>query len=210
MQLLIATHNRGKIREVRRVLEQLPVTLRTLDEFPNVVTVEETGVTYSENAVLKALGYAQQTGILTLADDSGLEVDALDGGPGVFSARFGKGAASNADRLKKLLTMTSQSPSKARTARFVCCLAVADVESNSATPCAQLVTVIEKHCDGSIATMPRGENGFGYDPIFVPAGYSATFGELSDEVKRRISHRGKALTAFSTFLTSRIGNLTDR
>ncbi|HSS19493.1 MAG TPA: non-canonical purine NTP pyrophosphatase [Pyrinomonadaceae bacterium] len=203
MQLLIATYNEGKVQEVREALTSLPLTLRTLDDFPNIQPVNETADSYYGNAVLKAVGYASQTGLMALADDSGLEVDALDGKPGVFSARFGGEGASNADRVQKLLRMLSTTPDESRTARFVCCLALAGVQQGLPVAGAtnlQVLTTFEEYCAGSIGHVASGHNGFGYDPIFVPLGYNQTFGELPNEVKNTISHRGKALAAVRKFL----------
>lgn len=209
MEILIATYNLGKIREVSEALSPLPITVRTLDEFSNIEAVAETGDTYAANAVLKAVGYANQTGVLALADDSGLEVEALGGQPGVLSARFGGEGASDEDRIQKLLTMTFAVPAKARGARFVCCMAVAQPETDRSHDNG-LLTVIEKHCEGALTTASRGTNGFGYDPIFIPSSYTETFGELSSEIKSKISHRGQALTAVRAFLIARLAsNLTE-
>lgn len=202
-EILIATHNPGKIREVEEALHWLPVKLRYLHEFADVSTVNEVGRTYEENAVIKAVGYAKQTGVCALADDSGMEVDALGGKPGVFSARFGGEHTSDRDRIEKLLTALSQNENSDRNARFVCCMALAgwEITRDSAVarePC--LLTVTEACCKGTIAPQARGANGFGFDPVFVPAGYSSTFAELSTETKAAISHRAQALTAIRAFL----------
>lgn len=195
-ELLIATHNRGKIRELASWLGRLPLRLRSLDEFPSIQEVAETGTTFVENAVLKATGYARQTGLWSLADDSGLEVEALDGAPGVFSARYAGAQASDAERVELLLEELAQTKDTERRARFVCVIAIA-------TPDAQLANVAEGICEGHLTHAARGRSGFGYDPIFVPRGYEQTFGELPDEVKRSISHRARALEATSTFLRQR-------
>lgn len=192
-ELLIATYNPGKIRELESLLGALPLRLRSLREFPTVREVDETGATFAENAVLKATGYARQTRLWTLADDSGLEVEALGGAPGVFSARYGGPEASDADRVRLLLEELSRVNDRQRRARFVSVIAIAD-------PDAQLSNVAEGICDGHLAYAPRGTNGFGYDPIFIPDGYEQTFGELTDEVKKSISHRARALAATSSFL----------
>jgi XTP/dITP diphosphohydrolase len=202
-EMLVATRNPGKVREIQEALSALPLKLRYLVEFANVSTVGEDGRTYEENAALKALSYAKQTGVCALADDSGLEVDALGGMPGVFSARFGGDHASDQQRIDKLLTALSQHQDKERTARFVCWMALAGWESkedrvNRAEP--SLLRVAEASCEGSITTAVRGANGFGYDPVFVPAGYDATFGELPSAVKSQISHRALALSAMREFL----------
>ncbi len=211
MEILIATANPGKIREVSEALESLPITIRTLKEFSQVEPVAETGKTYEANAVLKAVGYANQTGVLAIADDSGLEVQALGGQPGVLSARFGGVGASDADRVQKLLKMISEVPEGERGARFVCCIAIAQpTMRRPILPGDQSLAIIEKYCSGVLTTESRGHNGFGYDPIFVPDGYVKTFGELPNEIKRKISHRGQALSAVCAFLITRFGsNLTD-
>lgn len=204
MELLIATHNAGKIREIQQALAGLPITLRYLTEFASVSTVEETANTYEANAILKALGYAQQTGLYALADDSGIEVDALDGLPGVLSARFGGDGASDQDRRQKLLGELLPHRNCEPTARFVCLMAVAGWPSTTSNPnknAPQVLNVSEGTCEGAIAEESRGMGGFGYDPIFIPSGYKETFGELSAEVKARLSHRAKALVATRAFLT---------
>jgi XTP/dITP diphosphohydrolase len=193
VELLIATRNAGKVREVRPLLEGLPVRLRSLAEFSEVTEVAETGSTFAENAVLKARGYAAQTRLWTLADDSGLEVDALGGAPGVFSARYGGEGASDATRTARLLTELSRTGDTNRRARFVCVIAIADSD-------ARLVNTSTATCEGSIALAPRGENGFGYDPVFIPDGFQESFGELPLKIKQRISHRARALKAARSFL----------
>lgn len=193
-ELLIATRNAGKVCEVEMLLERLPLRLRSLSEFPEIVEVEETGATFAENAALKARGYAAQTRLWTLADDSGLEVEALGGAPGVFSARYAGGAcASDGERIVHLLTELSRTGDTERRARFVCVIAITD-------PDARLVNTSTGTCEGSIALAPRGMNGFGYDPIFIPDGYQQSFGELSPEIKQHISHRARALEAARSFL----------
>jgi XTP/dITP diphosphohydrolase len=206
LEILVATANPGKVFEVEEALRSLPVKLRFLKEFSNIASVEEVGATYQENATLKAMGYADKTGVLALADDSGLEVDLLSGGPGVYSARLGGDHSSDSDRVQKLLNSLAKHEAEPRYARFVCCMALAtsrkggpnDVEG------AQLLTVVEGTCEGTIALSPRGSRGFGFDPVFVPAGYSQTFAELPSEVKGEISHRAKALAAIREFLAGRL------
>jgi XTP/dITP diphosphohydrolase len=194
-ELLIATTNRGKIVELRSLLSSLSLSLRSLDEFPEVTDVPETGATFAENAILKARGYAAQTQLWTLADDSGLEVDALGGAPGVYSARYGGESLSDADRVKLLLEALSKSNDANRHARFVCVIAIAD-------PSGEILNLSTGVCEGRIAYEPRGANGFGYDPVFVPEGYEQSFGELTTSIKETISHRGRALSAAQTFLLS--------
>jgi XTP/dITP diphosphohydrolase len=203
LELLVATRNRGKIREIQETLFSLKVKLRYLEEFGRVSTVDEVGRTYEENAVLKAVGYATQTGVCALADDSGLEVDALGGRPGVLSARFGGDHASDNQRIEKLLKAIAQYADQKRTARFVCCIALAGWEPKDhgvVRTKARLIGITEGRCEGVIATSPHGKNGFGYDPVFVPAGYEATFAELPSIVKWKISHRALALVAMRDFI----------
>lgn len=201
LDLIIATHNQGKIREIQQMLSGLEVRPRTLDEFPAIVSVEEVGFSYAENASLKALGYARQTGICSLADDSGLEVDALGGRPGVYSARFGSPNLSDGERTEKLLLTLADSDSQ-RSARFVCVMAFAGwltEDPQGAGP--QLLHLSEGTCEGSIAPQASGSQGFGFDPVFIPHGYSQTFAELPSKVKKRISHRAKALAKMRLFLS---------
>jgi len=204
LEVLIATGNAGKILELEDALHGLPVKLRYLSEFPEVSPIEEVGHTYEENAILKALGYAAQTGISALADDSGLEVVALGGIPGVLSARFGGENASDRDRTEKLLGVLMPYQDRERAARFVCCMAFAGWQpgdSEGQPPQPRVLNVSEDTCEGLIEVEPRGTGGFGYDPVFIPHGYAETFGELPEQVKRRVSHRAKALSAMRTFLT---------
>ena len=192
-QLLVATRNPGKIGEFAQMLTGLPVELRALSEFPDIPEAEESGATFVENAALKARFYSRQAGIWTLADDSGLVVDALDGAPGVFSARYAGPGASDAQRNERLLAELRETKSRDRRARFVCVIALAGPARDEA----DFFTGV---CEGAIAEEPRGAGGFGYDPLFVPEGYAQTFGELSAEVKNRISHRARALQAAARFL----------
>jgi XTP/dITP diphosphohydrolase len=208
LEILVATRNPGKLREIQDGFRSLPVRLRYLEELSNVSPVDEVGRTYEENAIFKALGYSKQTGVCALADDSGLEVDALGGGPGVFSARFGGDHASDHERIEKLLTALSQHRGQERRARFVCCIALTgwkreEEQTHGAAP--RLLHVTEAKCEGVIATGLRGTNGFGFDPVFVPTGYSRTFAELSAEIKATISHRALALAAMREFLDLWLG-----
>lgn len=183
-ELLIATKNVGKIKELEIMLADLPVRLKGLNDFPKIDEVEETGTSFLENAVLKAQSYALQTKCFALADDSGLEVAALDGAPGVFSARYAGENATDNDRIEKLLKELENI--NERRARFVCSIAVADDSG-------KIRFAADGVCDGTIALKASGSNGFGYDPIFIPDGFSNTFGELSSDIKQQISHRGRAL-----------------
>ena len=194
-ELLVATGNPGKLREIRALLCDLPIRLLSLADFPNIEEVAETGSTFVENAALKAFGYARQAGILTLADDSGLEVDALGGAPGVRSARYLGDQASYADRMNALLTALKTANGDARTARFICALAIASDKQ-------EMLYTTEGTCEGRIAEAPRGSGGFGYDPVFLPQGFTRTFGELPADLKNTISHRGRALAKAHQFLAS--------
>jgi len=164
-----------------------------LDDIPGLEPVLETGGTFVENASLKASGYAKQSGLLTLADDSGLEVDALKGAPGVLSARYAGEGASDRQRVEKLLADLSNVEASGRTARFVS--AVATAISNGSIP-----NISVGICEGRIAFEPQGTGGFGYDSIFIPAGSEMTFAELPPEIKNQISHRHSALEKAHKFL----------
>jgi XTP/dITP diphosphohydrolase len=197
-ELLIATRNPGKVREVESLLGPLNLRLRSLAEFPSTREVEETGSTFEENAAIKARAYAVQTGCWTLADDSGLEVEALGGAPGVLSARYGGAGATDAERIELLLSALSRTPDAGRRARFVCVVAIAD-------SAAELRALYTGTCEGRISHAPRGSGGFGYDPVFVPDGYDESFGELPPEIKQGISHRARALKAALPFLLDHFG-----
>ena len=192
-ELLIATNNAGKIRELCGLLVNLPLRLRQLSEFPQIEEVEETGKTFAENALLKARLYGRQTNFWTLADDSGLEVDALNGAPGVLSARYAGRHATDEERNARLLAELSLTNDEQRTARFICAIALYDPETRA-------TEIFNGTCEGHIAKHPRGHHGFGYDPLFIPSGYTHTFGELSEVVKQQISHRARALAAFRVYL----------
>lgn len=197
-EILIATTNGGKLREIRRILHDTPVALRTLADFPHVVVPEETGATFAENARQKALHYANATGITTMAEDSGFEVDALKGEPGIYSARYLREDANYDERFADIYRRVRESGSTDRSARFVCALAVAhhsDILFETAA------TV-----EGLLAEDAAGPHGFGYDPIFYYPAYGKTFGEVSDEEKMAVSHRGHAMRRFRTHLA---GGLQD-
>lgn len=193
MKLLIGTKNQGKIRELNELLADLPIEVAGLHEFPNITEPEETGATFAENAALKAGYYARKTGVCVLSDDSGLEVEALDGAPGIFSARYAGENATDAERSLKLVDELKQTGDDARRARFVCVAAIADETG-------EIVFEAEGICEGAIADEPCGVNGFGYDPIFIPDGFEQTFGELSSTVKGEISHRARAIKKILRFL----------
>jgi XTP/dITP diphosphohydrolase len=200
LEVLNATTNRGKISEFQESLKRLQLQLRNLDEFLDVSPVEEVGTTYEENATIKALDYAGQTALPALADDSGLVVDALGGMPGVFSARFGGDSLSDRDRTAKLLMTLNKHRGQERTARFICCMALAVPGDRNEGGNPQIIHTARGECGGLIAEEARGTNGFGYDPVFLPAGYSASFAELPDTIKRAISHRAHALATMRDFI----------
>lgn len=197
--LLIATSNKGKVAEIASLLEGLEGSdcrVIGLEDLPQVPPpVEETGTTFAENALIKADYYHAATGLLTLADDSGLEVDALDGRPGVYSARYGGESSSSVRQIALLLDEMKDTPEEKRTARFVCVVALAG--SAAGPPIRQ---IFEGRCEGKIAFAPRGAGGFGYDPIFIDTKLGRTFAELSPEEKSSRSHRGKAIRAAVEYL----------
>lgn len=196
MKLLVATRNPGKKREYAELLEGLGLELVTLDEAGIDLEVEETGATFAQNALLKARAYRDASGLPTLADDSGLEVDALGGAPGVRSARYAGEGATDADRYRKLLGEIAGVPEGRRGARFRCVIAVAWPEGP--------VDTAEGACEGHITREPRGEHGFGYDPVFHVDELGRTMAELPPEVKNRISHRARAARAIRTALQGRM------
>jgi XTP/dITP diphosphohydrolase len=189
-KLLVATNNPGKIREYKDLLQGLPdqvvITFPTQEGLD--LDVEELGDTFAENARIKAVAYAQASGLLTMADDSGLEVDALDGAPGVRSARYAGPGANDVDRYRKLLAEMAGIPPGERAARFRCVVALALPDGP--------VYTADGTCEGEIGFAPRGEQGFGYDPVFLVEGHGGrTLAELEPEVKNQISHRARAVAA---------------
>jgi XTP/dITP diphosphohydrolase len=190
--LVLATRNRGKVRELEALLADLPVRVRTLDDYPDVPVLPEVGRTFAQNATGKAVAVARATGQVALADDSGLEVDALGGAPGVDSATFLGPRASDDDRNRWVLARLRGLAEGLRTARYRAVIAIAAPGGT--------VRTFEGTCEGRIADAPRGEGGFGYDPIFVVPAYGRTMAELPPEVKNRISHRAKALAAARAYL----------
>jgi XTP/dITP diphosphohydrolase len=190
-KLALATKNPGKIKEILEICADWPVSWLTAEdaEWPDV---EETGETYRENALLKAMEVARILGVPAVADDSGIEVDALGGAPGPRSARFAGEHASDSENLSLLLARVADVSDGERTARYRCVAACAWPEGRAID--------VEETCEGRLVLEPRGSGGFGYDPAFVPIGFSLTMAELSPEEKNRISHRGKALRALGDAL----------
>lgn len=193
-RLLIATNNPGKLKEYREIFKELPLTVTSPQEERISLLVEECGRSYAENAILKARAYARASGLLTLADDSGLEVEALRGEPGIFSSRYG-GKASDEDRYRLLLERMKGIPWEKRRARFVCFAALVTPQGE--------VEIAEGSCQGVIAFAPRGEHGFGYDPVFYLPEQDCTMAELDPEVKNRISHRAQAALKIKKVLQER-------
>ena len=183
-KLLLATNNTGKIKEYRSLLQGIPFELVTPKEIGISMDIEENGTTYKENARLKAYAMAKKSGLLTLADDSGIQVDALNGAPGVMSARYASENASDVERVNYLLSKLKDVPQEKRTARFCCVIAIAQPDGQ--------VDFCDGECKGIIALEPCGKNGFGYDPIFFFPEYGKTMAELPIEIKNQISHRGRA------------------
>jgi XTP/dITP diphosphohydrolase len=197
LKLLAATRNPGKLNEIRTILGDLPCEIVSLADFPEVAEPEETGASFTENAALKARWASDATGLLTLADDSGLEVDALDGKPGVKSRRFEGEETPFPEKMRKILTLLKETQGKKRAARFRCVVALADPVTG--------VGVWQGACEGEIAGEMRGNNGFGYDPIFYYPPLGKTFAELTPEEKNRVSHRAMALAKAKAALLEKIG-----
>ncbi len=193
-RLVLATGNRGKIREIRHLLSDLGMEVLTCDDFDGWPELVERGETFEENAASKALELSRWAGTPALADDSGLEVEALGGEPGVRSARYAGRQGDDAANIARLLRETDGLPPEGKGARFVCVLVLASPDGESLE--------IRETCEGSLTTSPRGELGFGYDPVFVPLGSERTLAEMSLEEKNAISHRGKALRLLRSLLES--------
>jgi XTP/dITP diphosphohydrolase len=199
--ILLATTNRDKLREIQAVLDGMAVELITLSDLPHIDEPEETGTTFADNARLKALYYARAAisrhddpSLLTVAEDSGLVVDALDGEPGVRSARFVRADASYEERFDEIYRRLAERPDRPRTARFVCALA--------AVRGGDIVFETTGTVEGEISRQPQGTHGFGYDPVFHYPPYGRTLAEVTDELKRRVSHRGQAFRNLRVWLSS--------
>ena len=187
MKFVLATHNPNKIREMGAILGQFGVEVVSPKELGITVDVEETGTTFAENAMLKAKAICKEANLPAIADDSGLCVDALNGAPGVYSARYGGEGLDDKGRYMLLLSSLRGAPTRA--AHFACAVACAFPNGDTLTA--------EGRCDGSIAYAPLGEGGFGYDPVFLLPGTGKTFGQLTQEEKSAVSHRGRALKDFA-------------
>ena len=192
-KILIATTNLGKASELTKLMNALPCTFVSLGDLGITEDIEETGNTFEENAVIKSSFYAKVSGLLTIADDSGLEVDSLGGKPGIHSKRFAGENASDNDRVNLLLSLLSEYPLiTQRAARFRCCLVLSDPE--------KIISASEGICEGIITSAPQGYNGFGYDPVFFIPEIEKTMAEISEKVKNEISHRGKAVKKLSEII----------
>lgn len=185
IDLLLATRNKNKVKELQALLEDMPVRVISLLDYPDLPDTPETGTTFAENAAIKSEAAAAATGKISLADDSGLVVDALGGKPGVYSSRFAGPDATDLDKCLKILSDLDGVADERRTARFKAAIAISVPDGDT--------VVVEGTCEGRISRWPHGDNGFGYDPIFYVPELDATMAEISQEHKNAISHRGKAL-----------------
>lgn len=195
MRFVLATTNPHKVREIRTLLEGLDVEIVGLDALPPIEAPEETGTTFAENAALKARYYASRTGLPAIAEDSGLEIDALGGAPGVESARFHGQHSTYPEKFAAIYAMLDRNGGRDSTARFVCAVAVAGDDG--------VLFETRGTVEGRISPEPRGSHGFGYDPIFFYPLEGKTLGEVSDEVKRAVSHRGAAFRMVRQWLQTR-------
>jgi XTP/dITP diphosphohydrolase len=201
-KLVLATRNQGKITEFRRILDALApgaIQLIGVDQFPDLVDVDETGSTFEENSLLKARYTCQATGLPAIADDSGLCVDALNGDPGIFSARWAGSHGNDQANLEKVLDQLKDVPDEKRTAHFMCVASLVLPDGRE--------QVAEGRFEGHILHAPVGENGFGYDPIFQPLGLSISSAQMSAEEKDLVSHRGKSLRSIAPHVIQLLGSL---
>ncbi|MFN3479404.1 MAG: XTP/dITP diphosphatase [Thermodesulfovibrionales bacterium] len=190
IEIVLATRNRKKLEEMQRLLEGIPVRLYTLDDFPECPEVAEDEITFEGNAIKKAIAVSRCTGKIAVSDDSGLEVYALGGAPGVYSARYAGERADDRANIEKLLS--EMKDIKDRRARFVCVIALANPDDK--------VEVFDGYVEGTIGYEPLGEKGFGYDPVFFPKGFNKTFAEMEAIEKDKLSHRGKALERLRDYI----------
>jgi XTP/dITP diphosphohydrolase len=191
-KIVISSRNEGKIKEIKNFLHGLDIEILTLDDFPDIPEIEEDGRTFEENAIKKARTVFELTKLTALADDSGLEVKYLGGEPGVNSAYFAGQKATDQQNNDKLLELLKDVQMDDRKARFKCTMVLHNSLYNN--------IIFEGKCDGYIIDQPKGELGFGYDPLFVPEGYTKTFGELDLVTKNKISHRGRALGSLRSYV----------
>jgi len=195
-KFVVATRNKGKLNEIREILEDFPFDVVSMEEAGVSKDIEETGSTFEENALIKAREVFKITGKMVMADDSGLEVDYLNGAPGIYSSRFAGEGATDQDKNNKLLELLKDVPMEKRTARFICVIAVVFPDGSDFT--------VKGTFEGYIAFKPEGSNGFGYDPLFYLPEYGMTAAQLESEEKHRISHRGKALRLMVQELEKRL------
>lgn len=200
LKIVLATKNKGKIEEIKYIFKESgikeAVEIHPLSDYPDIPEISEDGTTFAENAEKKAVTVARATGLTAIADDSGLEVDALNSAPGIYSARFAGEGSTDSENIRKLLRLLEGIPDKKRGAGFVCVIAIADPDGN--------VELMEGKCRGVIGMEERGTSGFGYDPVFIVPGYGKTFAELGEEIKNKISHRAIALGKLKTYLKQKI------
>ncbi len=189
VEIVIATNNVGKIKEIKDILDNSKIKILNMKDFSHFPEVEEDGKTYQENAFKKAREVLEYTGKICLADDSGLEIDYLKGEPGIYSSRWEN---SDEERINKVLKLLEDVPTNKRKAKFVCVAVLVFPDGKTYT--------VKEECHGSIGFMPKGEHGFGYDPIFLVPEYNKTFGELEDKIKNQISHRGKAMRKMANII----------
>jgi XTP/dITP diphosphohydrolase len=182
LEIIIATKNLGKVKEIKDIFDNFNIKILPKKDFPQLPKIDEDGKTFQENALKKAGKISEYTGKICLADDSGLEIDYLEGKPGIYSSRWGN---NDEERINKVLNLLENVPENKRNAKFVCVLVLAFPDGRK--------YMVKEECPGKISFIPRGKYGFGYDPIFLIPEYNQTFAELGDKIKNQISHRGKAL-----------------
>jgi XTP/dITP diphosphohydrolase len=182
LEIIIATKNLGKVKEIKDIFDNFNIKILPKKDFPQLPKIDEDGKTFQENALKKAGKISEYTGKVCLADDSGLEIDYLEGKPGIYSSRWGN---NDEERINKVLNLLENVPENKRNAKFVCVLVLAFPDGRK--------YMVKEECPGKISFIPRGKYGFGYDPIFLIPEYNQTFAELGDKIKNQISHRGKAL-----------------
>jgi XTP/dITP diphosphohydrolase len=194
MELVIATRNKKKRQEIEEILKDCDIDILSLEDYPEFPDIKEEGTTFEDNAVKKSRVVAKLANKWALADDSGLEVEALGGRPGVHSARFAGKEQNDEANIRKLLKLMDGIPKEKRKARFSCFIAISK-------PTGEVVKIVKGSCEGWIGLKPRGRHGFGYDPVFIASGQSKTFAELKPELKNQISHRAKALKKVKEFIS---------
>ena len=200
MKLVLATRNRGKIKEIQDILKDLHLEILSCWDFQDLPHITEDGETFRENAIKKAESVSRQTGFPSLADDSGLEIEALRGKPGIYSSRFAGPEGNDTQNVEKVLRLMRNVPMDQRQARFRCVMALALPH--------EVTQTVEGRCDGLIALEPKGSTGFGYDPIFIIPAYGKTFAELGEGVKNKISHRAQALALARSLIIEKLKLVT--